>query len=128
MCTATAFKSHTCSHKWLTINLPCGPGMGFDNCLRHAFSGQTGIFGGPKFIPAPAHSCPTCNKKDQYDGNKTRMVLRRMDMFGTGYWNGGNIGGLGGYANDGCGYRSGYGRAYGTGNGGTQPIICCAVM
>jgi hypothetical protein len=123
MCTATAFKSHTCPHKWLTITLPCGPGMGFDTCARHTYTGQTSLCGGPRFIPAPAHSCPTCNKKDQYDGNKTRMVLKDQTQFGTGYWYGGAGGGYGpngGYGTNGFGYGGGY--------AGRVPVVCCVVM
>lgn len=123
MCTAAAFKSFTCPHKWLTITVPCGPGVGFDTCAHHAFSGQTSIFGGPKFIPAPAHSCPMCDKKDHYDGNRTRMVLRGQDMFGSQWHCGGNRG-RGPYYRDGDACQSGYGAASPAG----PPIICCTVM
>ena len=85
MCTATAFKSATCLHKWLTITIPCGPGMGFDHCSRHTFTGPTSICGGPRYIPALAYSCSTCNKKDQYNRSKTSMVLRGQTPFGIGY-------------------------------------------
>jgi len=114
MCTATAFKSATCLHKWLTVTLPCGPGMGFDHYARHTFTGPTSICGGPRYISAPAYSCPTCNKKDQYDGNKTRMVLRDQTPFGIGY-------GYGGAGRE-HGYWGGYrGMA-------AAPVVCCVVM
>jgi hypothetical protein len=114
MCIATVFKSATCLHKWLTITLPCGPGMGFDHCARHTFTGPTSICGGPRYILAPAYSCPTCNKKDQYDGNKTRMVLRDQTPIGIGY-------GYGGAGRE-HGYWGGYrGMA-------AVPVVCCVVM
>jgi hypothetical protein len=85
MCAVAVFKSATCPHKWLTITQSCGPGIG----TRHTFTGRTNICGGPRYIPAPTHPCPTCNKKDQYDGNKIRMVLRDQTPLGIGYWCGG---------------------------------------
>ena len=75
MCTATGFKSRTCAHKWLTITKPCGTGKGFDSCHLHSFDGENAFLGGPKYFWAPANSCPECNKKGQYNGNVTRMVL-----------------------------------------------------
>ena len=100
MCRAAAYKSSTCPHRWLTVTSPCGPGMGFDSAHGHSFTGETALFGGPRFLEAPAHTCPHCNKKDQYDPNLTRLVT-------------GNAGC--------CGYDYGYG--YGGG-----PVICCNVM
>ena len=80
MCIATAFKSQTCPHKWLTITRPCCPGAGFDTCTYHTYTGRRSFCDGPKFVPAPAYSCPTCDRKYQYDGNKTRVVLNGLTL------------------------------------------------
>lgn len=62
-------------------------------------------------------SCPDCNKKGQYDGNKIRMVLDYGDdpikFGGPGGQMGGEYNGYGGY---------------GTGMGMGGPVVCCAVM
>ncbi len=129
MCTATAFKCHTCQHRWLTIITPCGPGMGFDNCPRHAFNGETTFFGGPKFCWAPIHCCPVCGKGNHYDGNRTRMILRNgTDAYGAG----GAYAGGGEYTYSRYEYGAGSGyprRSYGGGYAPrrTEPM-CCVVM
>jgi hypothetical protein len=140
MCRATAFQSRTCRHRWLTITTPCSPAVGFDNAPHHRFDTDTALLGGPKYVPAPAHSCPECNKKGQYDGNRTRMVVGKdgfcgvgeagapaygwASAFGTGYAGSGYggywyRGGFGGWRN-GFGWEDGYVTR--------EPAVCCSVM
>jgi hypothetical protein len=32
MCVVTHYRDFHCGHRWATIAVPCGPGMGFDTC------------------------------------------------------------------------------------------------
>jgi hypothetical protein len=117
MCHATGLRSSTCRHKWLTITSPCAAGMGFNSLGVHKFHTSHTWFGGTNYFKAPMKSCPDCNKKGQYDGNKIRMVL---DYGHDPIKFGGPGGQMGGEYN-------GYG-GYGTGMGGGSPVICCMVM
>lgn len=49
--------------------------MGFNSVGIHHFKTSHNWYGGVKYFKAPMKSCPDCNKKGQYDGNKFRMVL-----------------------------------------------------
>jgi hypothetical protein len=49
--------------------------MGFNSICIHKFKTSHNWYGGVKYFKAPIKSCPDCNKKGQYDGNKIRMVL-----------------------------------------------------
>ncbi|EXJ89358.1 hypothetical protein A1O3_02425, partial [Capronia epimyces CBS 606.96] len=90
MCQVESHKSQTCGHKWATIVKHCHEGAGFSENSVHAFTrARTGLFQ-PKYIPAPAGSCPNCDKKGDYDANETRMILGRKDKesrgtLGNGY-------------------------------------------
>lgn len=83
MCWTKSWKSFPCKHQWVSLEKPCAEGKNFSNCKsfenRHARS--------PRMIyRAPAGSCPKCDKKDDYDGNKIRMVkaIKRGTKLGTG--------------------------------------------
>jgi hypothetical protein len=117
MCHATGLRSSTCRHKWLTITSPCATGMGFNSLGIHKFHTSHTWWGSTKYFKAPMKSCPDCNKKGQYDGNKIRMVLDYGDDPVKYGGPGGQMGGE----------YSGYG-GYGTGMGVGGPVICCAVM
>ena len=109
MCQTEGFKSHTCQHKWMTIVSPCKPGAGFSTNNYHQY---TRARPGPlaaKFISAAANSCPSCDKKGEYDGNVTRMVSDQKDQWG----------GLG----NGYSMTDGQGNVlpYGQGNGTPMP-------
>jgi len=83
MCRTKSWKSFPCKHQWVSLEKPCAEGKNFSNCKsfenRHARN--------PRAIyRAPAGSCPKCDKKDDYDGNKIRMVkaIKRGTKLGTG--------------------------------------------
>ena len=127
MCRASAFKSHGCQHRWLTITMPCSPGTGFDNCPRHTFNSETAFFGGPKFCWAPIHCCPVCGKRNQYDGNRTRMILKnRTDVSGAGgaCASGGDYT----YSQDEYGVGRKSSRRGGYGRSRRAEAVCCVVM
>jgi hypothetical protein len=91
--------------------------MGFNSLGIHKFHTSHTWWGSTKYFKAPMKSCPDCNKKGQYDGNKIRMVLDYGDDPVKYGGPGGQMGGE----------YSGYG-GYGTGMGVGGPVICCAVM
>jgi len=88
MCQTESFASHTCAHKWMTIVKPCRHGGGFSSSNYHEYiPARQGAFA-PRYIAATANSCPSCNKKGDYDGNLTRMVIEnpaQMGGLGNGY-------------------------------------------
>ena len=57
---------------WAVITQVCGDGKGFNNC--DSFKGQTRWVKDLPLSRAPPASCPHCDKGDDYDGNKYRMV------------------------------------------------------
>jgi hypothetical protein len=143
MCQTESFKSCICSHKWMTIVSICEPGAGFNRYERHQF---TKTRKGPlqsRFVSAGAHTCPSCDKKGNYDGNLTRIVLEKGQAsgnLGNGYdmTDGrGNVIPVGGHGD--AQYPSGYGNGspgY-TINGVAAPnqtrpssaqVVCCLVM
>jgi len=83
MCRTKSWKSFPCKHQWVSLEKPCAEGKNFSNCKsfenRHARNPRT-------IYRAPAGSCPKCDKKDDYDGNKIRMVkaIKRGTKLGTG--------------------------------------------
>ena len=46
---------------------------GFDNC-PYLVGGRTAL-GCVSWFPATVSTCPVCGMKEQYDGNKIRMVM-----------------------------------------------------
>ncbi len=85
MCTAKIFKSPTCNHWWSEILKPCGEGKNFNTCA----SFENGIARLPRDHPrykAEKNTCPKCDKKDDYDGGKIRIVkdVRYGYKVGTG--------------------------------------------
>jgi len=88
MCKTESFRSHTCPHTWKTVVEACHLG-GF-NGHQGAFQddpARKGLFP-PRYIAAPSKSCPSCDKKGDYDGNQTRIELKRSDYkgnLGNGY-------------------------------------------
>jgi hypothetical protein len=126
MCQTELFKSATCAHKWMTIVRPCTNTTSFSSSKYHTYKPvRKGPFA-PKYITAPANSCPSCDKKGDYDSDMIRFVLRD----GNGrraHVQGGNLGngydltdGYGNviqpqYAYGGMGYGAAYGLGYGYG-------------
>lgn len=81
MCKTQGWKSLVCNHRWLTITSPCGPERGFDNCCY--LVGEKTALGCVSWFPATVSTCPVCAMKEQYDGNKVRMVMgTRKGAFG----------------------------------------------
>ena len=64
---------------------PCAEGRNFSNCPSFA-NGKARRPESLKRSHAPEKSCPKCDKKDNYDGNTTRMVkdVRQGIKVGTG--------------------------------------------
>ncbi len=78
-------KSPSCNHWWAEILTPCSEGKNFSTCA----SFQNGKARSPQNHPiykAEAKTCPKCDKKDDYDGEKIRMIKGVMNGYrcGTG--------------------------------------------
>lgn len=73
MCRIQGWRSRVCQHRWVTITEPCGPERGFDNC-SYLVSARTPL-GCVSWFPATVSTCPVCGMKEQYDGNRIRMVM-----------------------------------------------------
>lgn len=73
MCTSQFWKSSSCGHLWVELKNPCGEGKNISNC-RSFQDGRARNPLGLKCKWANEDSCPKCDKKDDYDGNKIRMV------------------------------------------------------
>jgi len=87
MCQTELNKSFTCRHRWLTIVKECQPGMGFNQQIHPYTPARSGWFQ-PKYFSAAAKTCPNCDKKGEYDWNKTRIILdNKWDQgtMGNGY-------------------------------------------
>ena len=72
MCKTVLFTSTTCSHAWMTLSYPCGPGANLSTCHRIAY-GMT-LPGNPPKEVRVAKSCPECDRNNEYDGDHTRMI------------------------------------------------------
>jgi len=72
MCKTAFWRSGTCSHRWVTLVKPCADDRNFGNCPYFANGTAQGRYRGP--LPALANTCPECDKKNDYDGDATRMV------------------------------------------------------
>ena len=85
MCITTFYKSPTCEHWWAEILKPCKKGRDFSNCP----SFRNGMARNPRKYPrykAEKDSCPKCDKEDDYDGDKVRVIKKvyRGFRFGLG--------------------------------------------
>jgi hypothetical protein len=90
MCQTELFKSATCAHKWMAIVKPCTNTASFSSSKYHTYKPvRKGPFT-PKYITAPANSCPSCDRKGDYDSDMIRFVLRDGDGWGA-HVNGGNL-------------------------------------
>lgn len=88
MCQTESFQSHTCAHRWMTIVKPCQPGTGFSSAHYHKYTPTRKGSLAVRYVAAAANSCPSCDKKGDYDGNLTRMVLDQPSQtggLGNGY-------------------------------------------
>ena len=80
MCLVKRWESRPCCHQWVSLEKPCAEGRNFSNCpsfYNRAARPRSGIY-----IP-PAGSCPKCDKKDDYDGEKVRMVDAKATVTGV---------------------------------------------
>ena len=82
MCTSKFFKGASCDHTWTEIITPCAEGKGFGNCSSFS-DGKIRRKSELRRSTAPEKSCPTCDKKGDYDGNKIRTI--RSTTYG-GVW------------------------------------------
>ena len=73
MCTAQFWKSPSCHHVWVELKTPCGEGKNISNC-RSFEDGRARHPAGLKCKWAEHDSCPKCDKENDYDGSKIRMV------------------------------------------------------
>lgn len=83
MCTTKMLECPTCNHWWAEILVPCAEGRGFNNCPSFQNGKARSHNNHPKEM-AGADSCPKCNKDDDYDGNKIRMVKNVSQGFRFG--------------------------------------------
>ena len=83
MCLVKQWESRPCRHRWVSLEKPCATDRNFSNCP--SFSNKVARPESRIYIP-PAGSCPKCDKKDDYDGEKVRMVdaTVRGVKYGTG--------------------------------------------
>lgn len=73
MCTAKLLKSPTCNHWWAEILKSCGEGKNFGNCPSFA-DGRARLPRDHPRYKAEKKTCPKCDKKDDYDGDKIRII------------------------------------------------------
>jgi hypothetical protein len=74
MCTADYYKSMSCEGKcrWLEIGVPCGYGMGFNNC--DAFEGRHTRQLPRRFHKVGKDQCPKHGLGGNYDHNRVAMI------------------------------------------------------
>lgn len=73
MCTAKMIKHPVCKHWSCELVWPCAEGKNLKNCPRF----KKGLCNNPSKYPsemADEKECPKCDKKDEYDSEKVRMI------------------------------------------------------
>jgi hypothetical protein len=81
MCETKLYKSQDCEHKWLVIDIPCGPAKGFRTCAN--FKGnKTKAALKPNL--ATKHNCPWHGLNGNYDMNRIRMIESMKHGFSLG--------------------------------------------
>lgn len=85
MCKVQIWRSKTCPHRWISLTKPCGEGKNISNCPAFT-NGKARPTKEACAALAPPKSCPHCDKKDEYDGNRIRMIksLEYGVKFGEG--------------------------------------------
>ena len=85
MCTAKVLRSTTCEHRWAEIIKPCAEDRNFGNCPSFEDGKARSRTNNP-WYKAAENTCPKCDKKDDYDGDKIRMVkgVQQGYRVGTG--------------------------------------------
>lgn len=85
MCTSKLLKSPSCEHWWAEILKPCAEDRNFGNCSSFENGKVRNLKSNP-WQKAEEKSCPRCDKKDDYDGDKIRMVkgIQQGYKWGTG--------------------------------------------
>ena len=73
MCTTKFYKGPKCGHWWSELVTPCAEGRNFGNCPSFE-NGKARRLGSAPQAMAPEKSCPKCDKKNDYDGKKLRMI------------------------------------------------------
>ena len=73
MCTAQFWRSPSCGHLWVELKTPCEEGKNISNC-RSFEDGRARHPAGLKCKSAEEDLCPKCDKKNDYDSRKIRMV------------------------------------------------------
>ncbi|KAK2766242.1 acetate non-utilizing protein 9 [Arachnomyces sp. PD_36] len=82
MCNVIRWKSPSCKHRWITIVQPCAADRGFNNCPNFASpTSRTRTLLSQQALPK---SCPICDLKGDYDGNKTRII--KKEVRGVSIW------------------------------------------
>lgn len=85
MCSTKIYHSRECKHKWMVVNRPCGPGMGFNNCVT--FDRNFLRYGSPT-IAASIRDCPWHSLGGNYDLNRVRMIEKMNHGVYVGGWPG----------------------------------------
>lgn len=122
MCTTKFWRGPKCCHTWAEIVKPCAEKKNFSNCPSFT-NGKARKAEGLKTSLAPAKSCPKCDKKDKYDGDKIRMVKGGEMQYGCRL-------GLGPSKTDkGVDFPVGKPMKFlGKGKGPEVRVVCCIVM
>ena len=120
MCTSKFLQGYACIHTWAEIVTPCAEGKGFSNCSTFT-DGMIHKRSGLRRSIAPKESCPICDKKGEYDGNKMRTIKS------TSY---GGVGGFHGASKSSPGLHCVFARRKGLPKSRPERevIICCVVM
>ncbi|CAF9916740.1 hypothetical protein IMSHALPRED_003281 [Imshaugia aleurites] len=79
MCTTKLSKHPKCGHWSCEIKDPCKEGRDFSNC-RSFTNGVARKWNSAKYPQemAKEKTCPKCDKEDDYDGKKIRMVKKSV--------------------------------------------------
>jgi hypothetical protein len=97
------------------------PGMSFRTApAGHPFDRPQTLLGSTQWYPAPPGSCPECDLRGWYDGDKVRLYLGKGSAgqkhgeqgwwgpYGNGFWGGQNNGGWGAAYSGGGWHGQGY--------------------
>ncbi len=85
MCITKLSKHSACGHWSCEIKTPCKEGRNFSNCPSFTEGKARNAAKHPQEL-AKEKTCPKCDKKDDYDGKKIRMVKGSVNAtkFGCG--------------------------------------------
>ena len=84
MCITKLSKHAGCGHWSCSIEKPCKEGRDFSNCPSFTKGIARNVAKYPQEL-AKEKTCPKCDKKDDYDGKKIRMVKGTVHAMKFGF-------------------------------------------